>query len=85
MDGSSQRSRTSHTTTILPFMLSQRIAELRREVEGIQELNTIYRSQKPHTHQNQAANERRKIRLEEIVRQLAVFRSNGINAHNGTT
>jgi hypothetical protein len=54
---------------------SQQIADPRREIEGIQELNIIYRSQKPHRHQDQAAREKRKVRLEEIVRQLAVLRN----------
>jgi hypothetical protein len=53
----------------------QQIAELRREIEGIQELNMIYRSQRPRRHQDQAANEKRRVRLQEIVRQLAVLRS----------
>jgi hypothetical protein len=53
---------------------SQRIADFRREIEGIRELNTIYRSQKYHRHQDQVANERRKIRLEEIMQQLAALR-----------
>jgi hypothetical protein len=52
----------------------QRIAELRKEIEGIQELNTIYRSQRPRRHEAQVANGMRKVRLEEIVRQLAVLR-----------
>jgi hypothetical protein len=70
-------SRTPHAPGTLPFVdmaFGQQIAELRREVEGIQELNTVYRSQKPRRHDAQAANAKRKVRLEEIVRQLAVLR-----------
>jgi hypothetical protein len=52
---------------------SQRIADFRREIEGIQELNKIYRAQKHHGHQDQVANERRKIRLEEVMQQLAAL------------
>jgi hypothetical protein len=44
---------------------SQRIAELRREIESIQELNAIYRSQKYHSYQDKAAYEKRKIKLED--------------------
>jgi hypothetical protein len=52
---------------------NQRIADFRREIEGIQELNKIYRAQKHHGHQDQVVNERRKIRLEEIMQQLAAL------------
>jgi hypothetical protein len=64
-------------SAIVPSMdapTSQRIADFRREIEGIQELNTIYRSHKYHRHQDQVANERRKSRLEEIMQQLAALR-----------
>jgi len=47
---------------------------LKREIEGIQELNTIYRNRKPHGHEDQVAHERRMVRLEEIMRQLAALR-----------
>jgi hypothetical protein len=70
-------SRTPHAPGTLPFVdgaFGQQIAELRREIEGIQELNTIYRNCKPHGHQDQVAHERRMFRLEEIIRQLAVLR-----------
>jgi hypothetical protein len=70
-------SRTPHAPGTLPFVdgaVGQQIAELRREIEGIQELNTIYRNRKPHGHQDQVAHERRMFRLEEIMRQLAVLR-----------
>jgi hypothetical protein len=53
---------------------SQRVADFRREIEGIKELNKIYRAQKPHAHHDQVANEKRKIRLEEIMGQLAALR-----------
>jgi hypothetical protein len=62
----------------LPFVdvaFGQQIAALRREIQGIRALNTIYRYQKPRRHEDQAANAKRKVRLEEIVRQLAVLRS----------
>ena len=64
-------------SAIVPSMdapTSQKIADFRREIEGIQELNKIYRAQKHHGHQDQVANERRKIRLEEIMRQLDALR-----------
>jgi len=63
-------------SAIVPSMdepTSQRIADFRREIEGIQELNKIYRAQKHHGHQDQVANERRKIRLEEVMQQLAAL------------
>jgi hypothetical protein len=68
--------KTPHAPGTLPFVdgaFGQQIAVLRREIEGIQEMNTIYRNRKPHRHQDQAAHERRKARLEEIVRQLAIL------------
>jgi hypothetical protein len=70
-------SRTPNAPGTLPFVdgaFGQQIAELRREIEGIQELNTIYRKRKPHGHQDQVAHERRMFRLEEIMTQLAVLR-----------
>ena len=54
---------------------SEQIIELRREIEGIQELNAIYRSQRFHRHQDQLAHEKRMVRLEEILRQLAALRT----------
>jgi|HubBroStandDraft_6_1064221.scaffolds.fasta_scaffold66648_4 hypothetical protein len=54
--------------------ISLRIADLRREIEGIRKQNGIYRFQKCHGHQDQVANERRKVRLEEIMQQLAALR-----------
>jgi len=71
-------SRTPHAPGTLPFVdmaFGQQITELRREVESIEELNRIYRFKKPRRHEDQAANAKRKVRLEEIVRQLAVLRS----------
>ena len=55
--------------------VSQGIAELKREIEGIQELTRIYHSQKHHRRQEQVAHERRRGRLEEIVRQLDALRA----------
>lgn len=69
-------SRTPHAPGTLPFVdvaFGRQIAELKREIEGIQELNALYRVQKPHRHQHQVAHERRKVRLQEIVRQLGVL------------
>jgi len=52
-----------------------RIAELRREIEDIQEQNQIYRSKGKHPgHRDRADNERRIVRLEEIRRELAALR-----------
>jgi len=59
-------------------MHSQQIADLRREIEGIQELNAIYRRQRLRRHEDQAANEKRKVRLEEIMRQLAALGPNEV-------
>jgi hypothetical protein len=73
-------SRTPSAPRILPFAdmtFGQQLADLGREIEGIQELNTMYRSRKPHRHEDQAANAKRKVRLEEIVRQLAALCSRG--------
>jgi hypothetical protein len=54
-------------------LTSHQIADLRREIEGIEELNAIYRHQRPRRHEEQAANEKRKVRLEEIMRQLVAL------------
>ena len=70
-------SRTPPAPGTLPFVdgaFGEQIAELRREIEGIEELNALYRYRKNHQHQDQAAYERRRVRLEEILRQLAVLR-----------
>ena len=49
----------------------QWIAELRREIEHIQEQNRIYRSKGKHpVHRDRADNERRLARLDEIKREL---------------
>jgi hypothetical protein len=53
---------------------SVRVADLRREIEGIQELNKIFRSQKSHSYQDRDAYEKRKVRLEAIKQQLAALR-----------
>jgi hypothetical protein len=53
-------SRTPNAPGTLPFVdgaFGQQIAELRREIEGIQELNTIYRKRKPHGHGSRASEE----------------------------
>lgn len=55
--------------------ISQQIAELRREIEGLQELAKIYRSKKAHTRQDRVANELRIVRLEAIMKELATLRS----------
>jgi hypothetical protein len=53
----------------------QRIAELRREIEHLQEQNRIYRSKGKHPgHRDRADNEKRIVRLEEIRRELAALR-----------
>jgi hypothetical protein len=57
-----------------PDAFGQQIAELRREIEGIQELNTLYRTRRSRGYGDQADYDRRRARLEEIVRQLAVLR-----------
>jgi hypothetical protein len=63
--------------TTIPQALptSQRIADLRREIEGIRGLNTLYRSRKHPSYLDYLANEQRQIRLEEIVQQLDALRS----------
>jgi len=66
-------------TAILPDVSTvQRIAELRREIERIQELNAIYRSQEHHGHPDKAAHEKRKVRLEEIKQELATLRAKSL-------
>jgi hypothetical protein len=50
-----------------------RIADLRREIKDIQELNMVYRHQERRRYEEQFANQRRKIRLEEIMQQLAAL------------
>ena len=49
------------------------ISDLRREIEDIQELNMVYRHQERRRYEEQFANQRRKIRLEEIMQQLAAL------------
>ena len=46
------------------------IAELRKEIEAILELDALYRARKNHSYQDRADHERRKIRLEEIKQKL---------------
>jgi hypothetical protein len=53
--------------------ISLRIADLRREIEDIQELNMVYRHPGRHRYEERFANQRRKIRLEEIMQQLAAL------------
>jgi hypothetical protein len=50
-----------------------RIADLRREIKDIQELNMVYRHQRRHRYKEQFANQSRKKRLEEIMQQLAAL------------
>jgi hypothetical protein len=73
MNGSSQHPRPAVLASP-DAPISLRIADLRREIEGIQELNVVYRHQRRHRYEDQAANERRKIRLEEIMQQLDALR-----------
>jgi len=56
---------------------SQLIADLRQETKTIKEQNAIFSHQKHRGYQDHAANERRKIRLEEIIQQLAALRCKG--------
>jgi hypothetical protein len=72
MNGHSQQPPRRAVCADVPISL--RIADLRREIEGIRKQNGIYRFQKCHGHQDQVANERRKVRLEEIMQQLAALR-----------
>jgi len=66
-------------TAILPDVSTvQRIAELRREIERIQELNAIYRSREHHSYPERAAHEKRKVRLEEIKQELATLRAKSL-------
>jgi hypothetical protein len=77
MNHSSQYLTTPNATATVPpcdVAFSQQTADLRREIEEIQELNMIYRYRKPHRHRDQVAHEKRRARLGEIVRQLAVIR-----------
>jgi hypothetical protein len=65
--------RANHTANE-PEPTSHQIAELRREIESIRDLNTIYCHQRPRRHEDQAANEKRKIRLAQIRQHLAALR-----------
>jgi hypothetical protein len=51
-----------------------RVSDLRREIEGIEELNKIYHFQRHRTLLDRVAFDQRRIRLEEIKRQLAALR-----------
>jgi hypothetical protein len=55
-------------------MDSREIADLRREIEGLQELNRLYRSKRYHTFDEKVAHEKRKIRLEEIKKKPVALR-----------
>jgi hypothetical protein len=52
---------------------SIRVADLRREIEAIQELNKNFRL-RGHSRQDRAAYQKRKIRLEQIKQELAALR-----------
>jgi hypothetical protein len=72
MNGHSQQPRPAvRASTDVPISL--RIADLRREIEDIQELNMVHRHHGRHRYEEQFANQRRKIRLEEIMQQLAAL------------
>jgi hypothetical protein len=65
----------SQELIVMDVPKGQRIAELRREIERIEEENRIYRSKGKHPgHRDRADNERRIVRLEEIRRELAALR-----------
>jgi hypothetical protein len=65
----------SQEAIVMDVPKGQRIAELRREIERIEEENRIYRSKGKHPgHRDRADNERRIVRLEEIRRELAALR-----------
>jgi hypothetical protein len=65
----------SQELIVMDVPKGQRIAELRREIERIEEDNRIYRSKGKHPgHRDRADNERRIVRLEEIRRELAALR-----------
>ena len=53
---------------------TQRIADLRREIEGIRELNTLYRAQKYHSNKDRIAYEQRMVKLEAIIAELGGVR-----------
>jgi hypothetical protein len=66
-------------SAILPDVSTvQRIAELRREIGRLQELNAIYRSQGHHSYPDKAAQQKRKVRLEEIKQELATLRAKSL-------
>jgi uncharacterized small protein (DUF1192 family) len=66
----------SQELIVMDVPKGQRIAELRREIERIEEENRIYRSKGKHPgHRDRADNERRIVRLEEIRRELAALRA----------
>jgi hypothetical protein len=72
MNGHSQQPRPAVlASTDAPISL--RIADLRREIEDIQELNMVYRHRGRHRYEERFANRSRKIRLEEIMQQLAAL------------
>jgi hypothetical protein len=72
MNGHSQRPRPGVLRSP-DVPISLHIADLRPEIDGIKELNMIYWAQKVHTYLDQAAHERRKVRLEEIMRELTAL------------
>jgi hypothetical protein len=55
-------------------MDAQRIANLRREIEGIHELNRLDRLRKGHSPVDRILRTKRLIRLEEIKHELAALR-----------
>ena len=54
--------------------INERIADLRREVEGIQELNKLYREQKYHSNRDQIAYQQRMVKLKAIIAELGALR-----------
>ena len=52
----------------------QRIADLRREIEGIRDLNKLYRAQKYHSSRDRIAYEQRMAKLQAIIAELGALR-----------
>jgi hypothetical protein len=51
--------------------VAERLADLRREIRDLQDLNSQYQDRESHTQIDESAREQRRLRLEQIKDELA--------------
>jgi hypothetical protein len=51
--------------------VAERLADLRREIRDLQDLNSQYQDRESHTQIDESAKEQRRLRLEQIKDELA--------------